>query len=98
PHRMGAWSADSKTSVAHMNDADFFGSENSTTVAAAGTYRIVFRGRDGAEKVLKDLAPLKAGEVIDSSVMHLSALKSFVHDAIAKAKNEDVLLSAHLKA
>jgi len=98
PHRMGAWSADSKTSVAHMNDGDFFGSENSTTVAMAGTYRIVFRGRDGAEKVLKDLAPLKAGEVIDSSVMHLSALKSFVQDAIAEAKSEDVLLSAHLKA
>jgi isocitrate dehydrogenase len=98
PHRMGAWSADSKTSVAHMNDGDFFGSENSTTVATAGTYRIVFRGRDGAEKVLKDLAPLKAGEVIDSSVMHLSALKSFVQDAIAEAKSEDVLLSAHLKA
>jgi len=98
PHRMGAWSADSKTSVAHMNDGDFFGSENSTTVSTAGTYRIVFRGRDGAEKVLKDLAPLKAGEVIDSSVMHLSALKSFVQNAIAEAKSEDVLLSAHLKA
>ena len=98
PHRMGVWSADSKTSVAHMNTGDFFGTENSTTVETEGKFRIVFYGNDGAEKVLKDFAPLKAGEVIDSSVMNLSALKSFVKDAIAEAKEKDVLLSAHLKA
>ena len=98
PHRMGTWSADSKTSVAHMNSGDFYGSETSTTVERDGKFRIVFHGQDGSEKVLKDLAPLKEGEVIDSSVMHLSALKSFVEDAIKEAKNEDVLLSAHLKA
>ena len=98
PHRMGTWSADSKTSVAHMNDGDFFASETSTTVERDGKFRIVFCGQDGSETVLKDLAPLKAGEVIDSSVMHLSALKSFVEQAIAEAKTEDVLLSAHLKA
>lgn len=98
PHRMGAWNAGSKTSVAHMDGGDFYGSENSTTVPTAGHFRIVFYGDDGSEKVLKDLAPLTAGEVIDSSVMHLSALRSFVGDAIDKAKNEDVLLSAHLKA
>jgi len=98
PHRMGTWSADSKTSVAHMNDGDFFGSENSTTVEKDGKFRVVFYGQDGSEKVLKEYAPLKAGEVIDSSVLHLAALKSFVEDAIQKAKDEDVLLSAHLKA
>lgn len=98
PHRMGTWSADSKTSVAHMSDGDFYGTENSTTVAADGTFRIVFYGKDGSERVLKDAAPLKAGEVIDSSVMHVAALKDFVEQAISEAKEKDVLLSAHLKA
>lgn len=98
PHRMGVWSADSKTSIAHMNGGDFYGTENSTTVETEGKFRIVFYGNDGAEKVLKDFAPLKAGEVIDSSVMNLNALKSFVKNAIAEAKEKDVLLSAHLKA
>ena len=98
PHRMGVWNADSKTSVAHMNSGDFYGTENSTTVETDGKFRIVFYGNDGSEKVLKDLAPLKAGEVIDSSVMDLSALKAFVQEAIEEAKEKDVLLSAHLKA
>jgi isocitrate dehydrogenase len=98
PHRMGAWSADSKTSVAHMNGGDFYGSENSRTVDGEGKFRIVFYGSDGSEQVLKDFAPLKAGEVIDSSVMNLSALKSFVEEAMREAKEKDVLLSAHLKA
>ncbi len=98
PHRMGVWTPDSKTSVAHMNSGDFYGTENSTTVETDGKFRIVFYGNDGSEKVLKDLAPLKAGEVIDSSVMTLSALRSFVGQAIDEAKEKDVLLSAHLKA
>lgn len=98
PHRMGVWSADSKTSIANMNGGDFYGTENSTTVENDGKFRIVFYGADGEEKVLKDFAPLKAGEVLDSSVMNLVALKSFVAEAIAEAKEKDVLLSAHLKA
>jgi len=98
PHRMGTWSSDSKTSVAHMSRGDFYGSETSTTVEKEGKFRIVFYGTDDSEKVLKDLAPLKAGEVIDSSVMNLSALKTFVGEAIAEALEKDVLLSAHLKA
>jgi isocitrate dehydrogenase len=98
PHRMGVWNADSKTAVAHMNGGDFYGTENSTTVEADGKFRIVFYGNDGSEKVLKDLAPLKADEVIDSSVMDLSTLRSFVEQAMAEAKEKDVLLSAHLKA
>ncbi len=98
PHRMGVWSADSKTSIAHMNSGDFFGTENSTTVEREGKFRIVFYGNDDPEQVLKDYAPLKAGEVIDSSVMNLAALKSFVGEAINEAKEKDVLLSAHLKA
>lgn len=98
PHRMGTWSADSKTSVAHMSGGDFYGSESSTTVEADGKFRIVFYATDGSEKVLKDFAPLKAGEVIDSSVMNLSLLRSFVEQAMAEAKEKDILLSAHLKA
>jgi isocitrate dehydrogenase len=98
PHRMGTWNADSKTSVAHMSGGDFYGSENSTTVDTDGKFRIVFYGNDGSEKVLKDLAPLKAGEVIDSSVMDLSELRSFVREAINEARDKDILLSAHLKA
>jgi isocitrate dehydrogenase len=98
PHRMGVWNADSKTSIAHMNSGDFYGSETSATVEREGKFRIVFYGNDNSEQVLKDYAPLKPGEVIDSSVMNLSALKSFVEEAIAEAKEKDVLLSAHLKA
>lgn len=98
PHRMGDWATDSKTDVAHMNSGDFYGTETSTTVENATQFKITFYGTDGSEKLLKDLAPLKAGEIIDSSVMNLKALKSFVKEAIAEAKNRNVLLSAHLKA
>ena len=98
PHRMGVWASDSKTSVAHMNSGDFYGTENSTTVEEDGKFKIIFYGSDGSEKVLKDLSPLKAGEVIDSSVMDLSALRAFVKEAMDEAKEKDVLLSAHLKA
>ncbi len=98
PHRMGVWSADSETAVAHMNSGDFYGTENSTTIETEGKFRIVFYGNDNAAQVLKDFAPLKTGEVIDSSVMNLSALKSFVAEAIAEAREKNILLSAHLKA
>jgi isocitrate dehydrogenase len=98
PHRMGVWKADSATSVANMNSGDFYGTENSTTVETEGEFRIVFYKNDDSEQVLKDFAPLKLGEVIDSSVMNLNALKSFVQDAIEEAKEKNVLLSAHLKA
>ncbi len=98
PHKMGVWAQDSKTSVAHMNSGDFYGTENSTTVEKEGKFRIVFAGNDGSTKVLKDFSNLKAGEVIDSSVMNLAALKSFVKEAISQAKEKNVLLSAHLKA
>ena len=98
PHRMGAWAKDSKTEVAHMNAGDFYGTENSTTVANEGKFRIVFYAQDGSSKVLKDFALLKAGEIIDSSVMNIASLKSFVKEAIKEAKEKNVLLSAHLKA
>lgn len=98
PHRMGTWASDSKTSVAHMNAGDFYGTETSTTLENATQYKIVFYGNDGSSTELKGFAPLKAGEVIDSSVMNLNALKSFVQTAIDEAKEKNVLLSAHLKA
>lgn len=98
PHKMGDWSADSKTDVAHMTSGDFYGTETSTTVEKDSKYRIVFFGNDGSEKVLKDFANLKAGEVIDSSVMNLNSLKAFVQTAIDEAKKRGVILSAHLKA
>ena len=98
PHRMGVWKTDSKTSVAHMESGDFYGSETSTTVDSEGKFKIVFHGNDGSTEVLKDFAPLKSGEVIDSAAMNMSSLKSFVAEAIAEAKEKDILLSAHLKA
>ena len=98
PHRMGGWQPDSKTSVAHMGTGDFFETETSTTVKAAGQFRIVFTANDGSEHILKDFAPLQEGEVIDSAVMTMSALKSFVGEAIREAKEKDILFSAHLKA
>eukprot|EP01012_Entosiphon_sulcatum_P049597 TRINITY_DN68236_c0_g1_i1.p1 TRINITY_DN68236_c0_g1~~TRINITY_DN68236_c0_g1_i1.p1 ORF type:complete len:740 (+),score=86.21 TRINITY_DN68236_c0_g1_i1:54-2273(+) len=98
PHSMGKWSADSKTRVASMTEGDFYGSEKSTTVAEAGQFKIEFVAADGAVTELKGLSPLKAGEVIDSSALSLSALKTFVVKEIAEAKAEGVLLSAHLKA
>ncbi|WP_312207059.1 NADP-dependent isocitrate dehydrogenase [Epilithonimonas hominis] len=98
PHKMGAWASDSKTDVAHMESGDFYGTETSTTVEKDSKYRIVFFGNDGSEKVLKDFANLKAGEVIDSSVMNLNSLKAFVQTAIDEAKERGVILSAHLKA
>ncbi len=98
PHKMGAWASDSKTDVAHMTSGDFYGTETSTTVENDSKFRIVFFGNDGSEKVLKDFANLKAGEVIDSSVMNLNSLKAFVQTSIDEAKERGVILSAHLKA
>ncbi|MHA4894512.1 NADP-dependent isocitrate dehydrogenase [Pedobacter sp. PWIIR3] len=98
PHSMGKWSADSKTRVASMSTGDFYGSEKSVTLAEASQFKIEFVDGSGAVTELKGLGSLKAGEVIDSSVLSISALKSFVAEAIAEAKAAGVLLSAHLKA
>lgn len=98
PHKMGAWATDSKTKVAYMKSGDFYGTENSTTLENATEYTIKFYGEDGSVQELKSAAPLKAGEVIDSSVMNLNSLRSFVQEAIQEAKDKNVLLSAHLKA
>ncbi|KAF2327380.1 NADP-dependent isocitrate dehydrogenase [Flavobacterium daemonense] len=98
PHSMGAWSADSKTKVASMSGGDFYGSEKSLTVAEANDVKIEFVAKDGSTTVLKASTPLKAGEIIDSSVLSVSKLKAFAADVIAEAKAAGVLLSVHLKA
>ena len=98
PHKMGAWSADSKTHVAHMTAGDFYGSEKSVTVAEAGAVRIEFVGDDGKATVLKEKTTLKAGEIIDACVMSRKALREFYEQQMQDAKKNDVMLSLHLKA
>jgi len=98
PHRMGAWSVDSKSHVAHMSDGDFYGSEVSTTVAAPTNARIELVGTDGAVAVLKAKTPLLAGEIIDAAVMSSKALRAFLAEQIEAAKRDGVLFSLHLKA
>ncbi len=98
PHRMGAWSADSKSHVAYMSGGDFYGSEISTTVGSPTNARIELVGTDGAVTVLKAKTPLQAGEIIDAAVMSRKALRAFVAEQIDDAKNQGVLFSLHLKA
>ena len=98
PHKMGAWSKDSQTHVAHMDDGDFYGSEQSAVVAAPTTVKIEWFGKDGSSKLLKDKLALKAGEIVDASVMSRKALAAFVDAQIADAKAKGVLFSLHLKA
>jgi len=98
PHKMGAWSTDSKTHVAHMNTGDFYGSEKSVTVSEAGNVRIEFVSSDGKTTVLKEKTTLLTGEVIDACVMNRRALRAFYEEQMEDAKKQGVLLSLHLKA
>ncbi|HEY8330092.1 MAG TPA: NADP-dependent isocitrate dehydrogenase [Pseudomonas sp.] len=98
PHKMGAWSADSKTHVAHMNSGDFYGTEKGALIEAAGSVKIELIAADGSSKVLKEKTAVLAGEIIDASIMSQKALRSFVAAEIEDAKKQGVLLSAHLKA
>ncbi|MEZ9823100.1 NADP-dependent isocitrate dehydrogenase [Shewanella sp. 10N.286.45.A1] len=98
PHSMGKWSTDSKSHVAHMSEGDFYGSEKSVTLADAGSVSIVLSKTDGSEQVLRNAIALQAGEVIDSAVMSKVALVSFYERETLNAKEQDVLLSLHLKA
>ncbi len=98
PHSMGAWTADSKTRVGTMGKDDFFSNEKSVTVAGATDVKIEFIGADGAVKVLKEKTPLKAGEILDATVMRRKALVAFLEQQIAEAKRDGVLFSVHLKA
>jgi len=98
PHSMGAWSSDSKTQVAHMENGDFYGSEKSVVAEKAGNVKIEFVSADGTAKTLKEKVTLTEGEVIDSAVMSKQALRTFFEKAIVEAKDKNVLLSLHLKA
>jgi isocitrate dehydrogenase len=98
PHSMGAWSTSSKTNVASLSEGDFFGNEKSVTVPAATSVRIELVKADGSAQVLKDSTPLKAGEILDATVMRKKALVAFYEQQVARAKSEGVLLSLHLKA
>lgn len=98
PHFMGEWKADSSTDVAHMEADDFYGSEQSVTSSKVNEYKVTFVDKAGNETVLKPSIPVLAGEVIDATRMRASSLQAFYADAIAKAKQENVLLSLHLKA
>ncbi|MDH2236240.1 NADP-dependent isocitrate dehydrogenase [Pigmentiphaga sp. GD03639] len=98
PHKMGAWSADSKSHVAHMESGDFYGSEKSAVVENAGNVRIELVGKDGTTKVLKEKTAVKAGEIIDASTMSKKKLASFIEAQIEDAKKQGVLFSVHLKA
>ncbi|MFB0630660.1 NADP-dependent isocitrate dehydrogenase [Streptomyces sp. AB3(2024)] len=98
PHRMGAWTPESKTNVATMGENDFRSTEKSTVIADAGALRIEHVAADGAVTVLRESVPVLAGEVVDASVLHVDALRTFLNDQIERAKAEDVLFSVHLKA
>jgi isocitrate dehydrogenase len=98
PHRMGAWSSDSKTTVATMGHDDFFSNEKSVVVQTDDTLRIEHVADDGTVTVLKESLPVIAGEVVDGTFMDVAALDAFLADQVARAKAEGVLFSVHVKA
>jgi isocitrate dehydrogenase len=98
PHKMGAWSPDSKTHVSYMKGGDFRSNEKSMTLAAATEARIEFIGQDGKTTVLKPKMALQAGEVIDATFMSKRALRQFLEEQIEDAKRQGVLFSLHMKA
>jgi isocitrate dehydrogenase len=98
PHRMGAWTSESKTNVATMGVDDFRSTEKSAVISEPGALRIELTGDDGSTTVLRESVPVLAGEVVDASVLHVAPLREFLTAQIARAKAEGVLFSVHLKA
>jgi isocitrate dehydrogenase len=98
PHSMGAWSADSKTHVAHMSDGDFYASERSAVIARAGKLKIELVDAKGQSTVLKESTTVLEGEVVDAAVMSCRALREFFERETEEASAQGVLLSLHLKA
>ncbi|MFK0213446.1 NADP-dependent isocitrate dehydrogenase [Streptomyces sp. NPDC090298] len=98
PHRMGAWSAESRTNVATMSEGDFASSEKSVVAAKDDTLRFEFTAADGTVSELREPLKVIAGEVVDAAVMRAAALRTFLSEQVARAKAEDVLFSVHLKA
>ncbi|WP_433890622.1 NADP-dependent isocitrate dehydrogenase [Streptomyces sp. CA-111067] len=98
PHRMGAWTPQSKTNVATMGVDDFRSTEKSAVLAQDDVLRIELKGDDGSTTVLRESVPVLAGEVVDAAVLRVAALREFLTAQLARAKAEDVLFSVHLKA
>ena len=98
PHSMGAWTADSKSHVATMQSGDFFHNEQSVTVPEATTVRIVHTDKSGKTTELRKPLPLKAGEIIDATVLSKKALVQFLQEQVKDAKEQGVLFSLHMKA
>jgi len=98
PHKLGAWTADCPTHVAHMSDNDFFSSEQSALMPAADVLKIEHVGSDGTVTVLKEGNAMEAGEIVDASMMNIAAFREFVEAELQDAKQNDILLSLHLKA
>ena len=98
PHSMGAWDSDSKSHVAHMDDGDFYSSEQSAIVAEAGNLRIEFAAADGTVSVLREQVPVLEDELVDAAVMNCTGLREFFAKEIDAAKAQGVLWSLHLKA
>ncbi|GHG39782.1 NADP-dependent isocitrate dehydrogenase [Streptomyces hydrogenans] len=98
PHRMGAWSAESKTNVATMGENDFASTEKSVVIGQDDTLRFEFTATDGTTSELREPLKVIAGEVVDAAVMRAAALRTFLGEQVARAKAEDVLFSVHLKA
>jgi isocitrate dehydrogenase len=98
PHRMGAWTPDSRTNVAHMRTDDFRGTEQSAVIPAPGSLRIELAGADGRTTILRQSVPVIAGEVVDTSHMAVAALRAFLAAQVARATAERILFSVHLKA
>jgi len=97
---MGQWTKDSQTHVAHMTSGDFFSNEKSATITdqTAGNGRIEFVSEGGSITVLKASNPLQKDDIVDATMMSRSALRQFLQEQIADAKQRDILLSLHLKA
>jgi len=98
PHKLGAWAPDSAAHVAHMNGGDFYGSETSLTLATATEVRYEFVTPGGAVTSLRKPLALLSGEILDTAVMHVAALRRFYEEQMADAKARGLLLSLHLKA
>lgn len=98
PHRVGTWTSESKSHVAHMDEGDFYGTEQSVVIEQAGAVAIELQAADGTTRVLKEKIAVLASEVIDAAVMSVKALRAFYQREIEATKTEDILLSLHVKA
>eukprot|EP00457_Paulinella_chromatophora_P001663 gb/GEZN01001665.1/.p1 GENE.gb/GEZN01001665.1/~~gb/GEZN01001665.1/.p1 ORF type:complete len:761 (+),score=125.11 gb/GEZN01001665.1/:34-2316(+) len=98
PHKLGAWSPDSKSRVSHMDHGDFYGSEQSAIIPTADNVKITFHGIDKKSTVLKESTVVLEGEVLDASTMNIKSLRSFLEKEFQEAKSKNLMASLHLKA